>query len=87
MGNHNARVQRLLKFLTAFNYTVEYRKRSSNGNANFLSRLPEPATEHDRNGSTSLTLVEDGHKSLRAVHSFLSDSGCRLGWANAPHRK
>ena len=60
MGNHNARVQRWLEFLTAFDYTLEYRKGSANGNADFLSRLPEPATEHDRNGSTSLTPVEDG---------------------------
>ena len=35
-------------------------KGSANGNADFLSRLPEPATEHDRNGSTSLNPVEDG---------------------------
>ena len=60
VGNHNARVQRWLQFLTAFDYTLEYRKRSANGNANFLSCLPEPAREHDRNGSTSLTPVEDG---------------------------
>ena len=60
MGNHNARVQRWLEFLTAFGYTLEYRKRRANGNADFLSRLPEPATEHDRSGSTSLYPVEDG---------------------------
>ena len=60
VGNHNGRVQRWLEFLTAFDYTLEYRKGSANGNADFLSRLPEPATEHDRNGSTSLTPVEDG---------------------------
>ena len=36
----------------------------ANGNANFLSRLPEPATEHDRSGSTSLNHVEDGGKYL-----------------------
>ena len=60
VGNHNARVQRWLEFLTAFDYTLECRKRSASGNADFLSRLPEPATEHGRNGSTSLTPVEDG---------------------------
>ena len=60
MGNHNARVQRWLEFPTAFDYTLEYRRGSASGNANFLSRLPDPATEHDRNGSTSLTPVEDG---------------------------
>ena len=60
LGDHTARVQRWLEFLTAFNYTLEYRKGSPNGNADFLSRMPEPATEHDRNGSTSPTPVKDG---------------------------
>ena len=60
VGNHNSRVRRWLEFLTALDYTVEHRKGSSNGNADFMSRLPEPATEHDRNGSTSLTPVKDG---------------------------
>ena len=60
VGDHNVRVQRWLEFLTAFDYTLEYRKGSANGNADFLSRLPEPATEHDRNRSTSLNSVEDG---------------------------
>ena len=60
VGSHNARVQRWLEFFTAFDYTLECRKGSANGNADFLSRLPEPTTEHDRNGSTSLTPVEDG---------------------------
>ena len=59
VGDHNARVQRWLEFLTAFDYTLEYRKGSANGNADFLSRLPEPATEHDRTGSNSLIPVED----------------------------
>ena len=60
MGNHNARVQRWLEFFTAFDYKLEIREGSANGNADFLSRLPEPATEHDRSGSTSLNPVEDG---------------------------
>ena len=41
VGNHNARVQRWLEFLTPFEYTLAYRKGSANGNADFLSRLPE----------------------------------------------
>ena len=49
VGNHTARVQRWLEFLTSFDYTLEYRKGSANGNADSLSRLPEPATEHGRN--------------------------------------
>ena len=60
VGDHNARVQRWLEVLTAFDYTLEYRKGSVNGNADFLSRLPEPAMEHDRIGSSSLIPVEDG---------------------------
>ena len=47
VGDHNARVQRWLEFLTAFYYTLEYRNGSADGNADFLSRLPEPATEHN----------------------------------------
>ena len=58
--NHNARVQRWLEFFTAFDCTLEYRKGSANGNADFLSRLTDPATEHDRSGSTSLHSTEDG---------------------------
>ena len=34
-------------------------KGSANSNADFLSRLPEPGTEPDRSGSTSLHPVED----------------------------
>ena len=45
--------------LTEFDYTIEYRKGSANGNADFLSRSPEPVTEHDRSWSTSLNPVED----------------------------
>ena len=60
VGDHNARVQRWLEFLTAFYYTLEYRNGSADGNADFLSRLPEPATEHDRKGSSCLIPVEDG---------------------------
>eukprot|EP00752_Nemacystus_decipiens_P017591 g15764.t1 len=50
VGDHNARVQRWVEFLTAYDYTLEYRKRPANGNADFLSRLPQPATEADRTG-------------------------------------
>ena len=60
MGNHNARVQRWLELFTAFYYTLEYRKGSANGNEDFLSCLPAPAAEYDRNRVTSPTPVEDG---------------------------
>ena len=49
------RVQRCLECLTAFDFTLEYRKGNANRNADFLSYLTEPATEHDRIGSRSLT--------------------------------
>ena len=48
------------RFFTAFDCTLEYRKGSANGNADFLSRLTDPATEHDRSGSTSLNPLQDG---------------------------
>ena len=58
VGIHNARVQRWLEFRTAFDHTLEYRKGSANPEADFLSRLPEPAAEHDRSGSGSITPVD-----------------------------
>ena len=54
------RVQRWLEFLTVFDYTLENPKGNAIGNADFLTRLPKPVTEHDRSGSSSLTPVEDG---------------------------
>ena len=60
MGDDNSRVQRWFELLTAFDYTLEYRKGRANGNADFLSRLPEPDTEHNLAGSSSLTPVEGG---------------------------
>ena len=44
MGDRTARVQTWLYVLTAFDYTLEYRKGSANGIAELLSRLPEPVT-------------------------------------------
>ena len=55
VGEHNARVRRLLEFLSAYNYTLEYRNGTANGNADFLSRLPQPATDADRTGRNRLT--------------------------------
>ena len=62
VGNHCTQVQGWLEFLTAFDYPLKYRKGSANDNADLPSLLPEPATEHDRSGSTSLNPVEDGGK-------------------------
>ena len=54
VGEHNARLRRWLEFLSAYTYTLEYRKGTANGNADFLSRLPQPATDGDRTGPNSL---------------------------------
>ncbi|CAB1100714.1 unnamed protein product [Ectocarpus sp. CCAP 1310/34] len=59
VGENNAHVQRWLEFLTAYNYTLENRKGSANGNADFLSRLPVAAAECDRSGRSRLTPAED----------------------------
>ena len=59
VAEHNPRVQRWLEFLTAYRYTLEYRKGSANGNADFLSRLPLPASENDRSGRSRLTPSEE----------------------------
>ena len=76
MRDHNARFQRWLEFFTAFDYTVEYLKGGANGIADFLSRLSESATEHDRTGSSSLTPVDDGSIFLICV--------CRLRTRSSP---
>ena len=55
VAEHNPRVQRWLEFLTACQYTLEYRKGSANSNADFLSRLPLPVSEDDRSGHSRLT--------------------------------
>ncbi|CAB1119842.1 unnamed protein product [Ectocarpus sp. CCAP 1310/34] len=59
VGENNARVQRWLELLTAYNYSLEYRKGSPNGNADFLSRLPIDAAESDRSGRSRLTPDDD----------------------------
>ena len=59
VGENNARVLRWLEFLTAYSYTLEYRKGSANGNADFLSRLPMEATEQDRTGRSRLTPTDE----------------------------
>ena len=55
VGEHNARVWRWLKFFSAYTCTLEYRKGTANGNADVLSRLPQPATDANRTGRNRLT--------------------------------
>lgn len=52
---HNARIRRWVKFISAFTYTLQYRKGTATGNINFLSRLLQPATDADRTGRNHLT--------------------------------
>ena len=42
-------------FLSAYTYTLEYRNDPANGNADFLSRHSQPATDADRAGPSRLT--------------------------------
>ena len=61
VAKRNPRVQRWLEFLTACQYTLEYRKGSANSNADFLSRLPLPVSEDDRSGHSRLTPSDEEH--------------------------
>ena len=81
IAEHNPLVQRWIEFLTAYNYTLEYRKGSANGNADFLSRLPLPATELDRGGPGSLTPSDEEHVFLIRSHGLLlgGPSAVRVG--------
>lgn len=46
-GDNCLRIQRWLEFLVAYRYTLEYRSRTANCTADFLSHLPQEATEED----------------------------------------
>ena len=48
-----------MEFLTAYNYRIIHRKGAAHGNADMLSRLCQPATEADAQGSCSITNPED----------------------------
>ena len=66
--------------------------------AGFLSRLPRPATEHDRSGSSLLTPVDDEAIYISSGLAACSPPPCRspvlvhvgprhwFGWAGAPTR-
>ena len=56
----NARVQRWVEFLTVYNYRIIHGKGAAHGNADMLSRLCQPATQADAQGSFSITNPE-GH--------------------------
>ena len=48
-----------MEFLTAYNYRIIHRKGAAHGNADMLSRLCQPATQADAQGSCSTTHPED----------------------------
>ena len=48
-----------MEFLTAYNYRIIHRKGAAHGNADMLSRLCQPETEADAQGSCSITNPED----------------------------
>ena len=60
------------EFLTAYNCKVEYRIGSTNGSADFVARLPLPATELDRSGSSSLTPSDEEHAFLIRSHVLVN---------------
>ncbi|CAB1107752.1 unnamed protein product [Ectocarpus sp. CCAP 1310/34] len=82
VGEHNARVQRWLEFLSNFTYTLKYRKGSANGNADFLSRLPLPAQDTDKTGPDCIDGVDQAGAFLiracgRSYHSSATPETAR----------
>ena len=48
-----------MEFLSAYNFSISYRRGKDNGYADFLSRLTLPPTEEDISGSCALTDPDD----------------------------
>ena len=48
-----------MKFLSAYNFRLSYRRGQENVNADFLSRLPLPPIEEDISGASALTDPDD----------------------------
>ena len=90
-GDQNARVQRWFDRFTALDYIPEYRKGRANGKADFLSHSSGPATKHDRTGSSSPILVEDGGIFLIGACGFRTRAspipGFWFEWAGSPPRE
>lgn len=81
VGEHNARVQRWMEYLSNFTYKLIYRKGSANGNADFLSRLPLPAAPADVSGPDSIVDMDvQGIFLIRAMGgSYRSTSTPNVG--------
>ena len=59
VGVSNARVQRWVELLTAYNCRIVHRKGAAHGNEDMLSIFCQPATEAEAQGSCSITSPED----------------------------
>ena len=59
IGETKPRVQRWMKFLSAYNFRLSYRRGQENANADFLSRLPLPPITEDISGASALTDPDD----------------------------
>ncbi|CAB1111159.1 unnamed protein product [Ectocarpus sp. CCAP 1310/34] len=83
MGEKKPRVQHMCDFLTAYSFTLSYRKGKDNQVADALSRLPQPPTADDFDKCKS---IEDGDlevcfigSSRRATRKLGSDSDAFIG--------
>ena len=81
IAEHNTRVQQWIEFFTAYKYAMEYRNGSANGNDDFLSRLPLPATELDHRGPSTLTPSDEERVFFIRSHGLLlgGPSAVRVG--------
>ena len=59
IGETEPRIQRWMKFLSACNFRLSYRRGQENANADFLSRLPLPPIADDVSGASALTDPDD----------------------------
>jgi len=88
LSEKNNRVQRWFDFLSAYTYELKYRPGSENGNADLLSRLPQPATEKDLSPEFRLTDPRDvdvysvGTKNQEEVEEMGSVLGGRVDSEN-----
>ena len=58
-GETKPRIQRWMKFLSAYNFRLSYRRGQENDNADFLSRLPLPPIAEGISGASALTDPDD----------------------------
>ena len=59
IGETKPRIQRWMKFLSAYNFRLSYRRGQDNANVDFLSRLPLPPIAEDISSASALTDPDD----------------------------